>query len=242
MLVAFALVAVLALLAFHQDARGPDLVGEAAGPAGPAPLVNRIIEAAMVGDDPARLEAGARRLETIGYASTAEVLRERADLLREVAEDSPYGSPFPEATSPSWSRYVEAMGTADLDAISPSGHLGRWQLSPRRLQDLGLMAEVQQAGRLVTGTWVPPMTAERWQSEAAQYRAFLQGTADHRRRILGGPAIGAEVEGQAVTLSGALAVAKHATIKGLSAWLADPAERKRFPHTTSAFARCNGLF
>ena len=44
------------------------------------------------------------------------------------------------------------------------------------------------------------------------------------------------------TLSGLLGIAAVAGVDGCVGWLENKADRKRFPHTTQAFLRCNGAF
>jgi hypothetical protein len=73
--------------------------------------------------------------------------------------------------------------------------------------------------------------------EDAYAHAKDGGLADHVNREL-------EIDGDAhrVTLSGVMGVIQAAGLEGACEWLERPADRTRFPHTTAAFKRTNGVF
>ncbi len=56
---------------------------------------------------------------------------------------------------------------------------------------------------------------------------------------VGAPAQPTPIE---VTLSGVLGVIQAAGLEGAAGWLENPGDRTRFPHTTAAFLRTNGVF
>ena len=63
--------------------------------------------------------------------------------------------------------------------------------------------------------------------------------AEYLGRTIALPGSDADVH---VTLSGVLGVIQCAGLDGAAGWLARPSDRRRYPHTTAAFARTNGAF
>ena len=54
--------------------------------------------------------------------------------------------------------------------------------------------------------------------------------------------VSADVRPAEVTLSGVLGVIQAAGLEGAVQWLEQPVDRTRFPNTTQAFLRTNGVF
>jgi hypothetical protein len=160
-----------------------------------------------------------------------------------------FPSPLPEATDDVWTRYVRLMATGRPENISPGGHLGIFGLGPKRLEDLAFVRssrKVERDGRQVwEAEWVAPYSLERFLGDGAlQYKAFAKSTLDHRARILErhADAVGKTFATKTATLSGLLAVAHQAGLRGLARWLEDEGDRQRFPNTTAAFIKATGIF
>lgn len=173
-----------------------------------------------------------------------------------------YASPFPGVSDDAWAYFVERMAVGDTKTISPQFKLGRFGYSMRRLCDLGLCCNPRQTkyqGRTVwVAEWMPGLSQSVFLSSPdLQYQTFLQDMTDGAAYLLASyyaPAGGADVigapghDGKPVTLSGLLAVAKLASPTGLAQWLIDAVdedgvhERKKFPATTDAYLRTNGIF
>jgi hypothetical protein len=122
----------------------------------------------------------------------------------------------------------------------------------RRLADLGLAVNLRRGtygpdGKTVwLGDFKAPMSIDKFLANLkAQYRVFAKDMETHARYIdkFYRDIIGkVEIDGAPVTMSGLLAVAKHAGDKGIASWLSSDEIRHQFPGTTSAFRRFNGQF
>jgi hypothetical protein len=207
-------------------------------------------------EEPEEIEKRADELTVIGYAKTADHLRERAAMLRAArwrgrppaAPSFSYRSPLPEASDEQWARFVRLMQTGDLAAVTPSGQIGVFQTRVKRLQDLGLARDVRRAGTDGAARWTatfrPPLTLARLLSDPLlQYRVFVASMRRYRNDILARhrDALGTEIEGKPATLSGLLAVAHHAG-PALASWLTNPEDRRRFEKTTAAYGRTTEVF
>lgn len=139
-----------------------------------------------------------------------------------------------------WSQFVHVMATAKLNAVSPSNALGMFELTPRRLADLGLLEKLDRsrspAGKTVwVAKFVPPLTAEGFlKSPDRQYSAFCKSMRDYAKRIASG-----EIEKpEDMSLSGALAILHRAGPSGLNNWMSGD----RFPATVALYTRTAGVF
>ncbi|HVZ70922.1 MAG TPA: hypothetical protein VHJ20_00990 [Polyangia bacterium] len=206
-------------------------------------------------EEPEEIDRRANELTVIGYAKTADHLRERAATLRAArwrgrppGASFTYRSPIPEASDEQWARFVRLMQTGQLAAVTPSGQLGLFQTRVKRLQDLGLARDVRrvpgEGAARWTATFKPPLTLARLLSDPLlQYRVFAASMRRYRGEILERhrDALGKEIEGKPATLSGLLAVAHHAG-PGLASWLTNPEDRRRFQKTTAAYGQTTGVF
>lgn len=204
--------------------------------------------------DPAKLEERADDADRAGYPQTAAAIRERAQRIRgaeKVLAPKPGGpdvhSPIPEASDATWTRYMEVIagGTAS-NAVSPGGDLGLFGLSLPRLADLGYVTHVRRdaAGKWAAD-WVAPLTQENFLGDVkVQYEAFVKATLADRKAIVARhrEAVGRTLAKKVVTLSGLLAAVHQAGLGGLGKWLASGADRVRFPRSTNAFLKGNGIF
>ena len=200
-------------------------------------------------DDPEEIDRRADSLSGIGYARTADHLREKAALLRRSgAPASTYRSPIPGASDEQWARFARLMQTGELATITHSGQVGLFQTRLKRLEDLGLARGVRpenhHGGATWTATFRPPLTMDRLLADPiAQYRIFAASMKGYREDILGRHrvALGTTIEGKPATLSGLLAVAHHAG-PALSSWLTSQDDRRRFAKTTAAYHSATGVF
>lgn len=204
---------------------------------------------------PHQLRAGAVYALGIGYAQAARVLRDRADFVENVRRvaaliDTEVAgevkSPWEDVSDSAWLRYVRG---SRLDPDARAGRdwlVGVFGLSPRLLERIGLMTAVRKDGDRWEGKWTGRVPGELFvKSLPAQVQALTAISHLHRAEsgdILDAM-IGREIDGQEATLSGLLTVALRAGgAKGLESWCTSPAERRKFQHTTAAFARQNGNF
>lgn len=138
-----------------------------------------------------------------------------------------------------WAEFVRGMATSDATRVSESNALGMFELTPRRLEDLGLVDGVTRAhvnGRTMwVAKFVPPMTAAKFlRNPRAQYNAFSRSMKDYKARIERGEIV-KPVE---MKLSGALAILHWGGPKGLENW----SRGSRFSTTEMAYNRVAEVF
>ena len=204
--------------------------------------------------DQSKLDEHADEAEGAGYPHTAAAIRARASRIRAVEKtlaatpgERNMASQIPEASDASWTRFVELMaGNNAFATVSSRGDLGLFQMSPRRLADLGYVTNPRKDARGTwTGDWVAPYSREKYLSDGKlQYESFVKATRADREAILAHhrDAIGRALAGKVATLSGLLGATRQAGLRGLATWLAAAADRVKFPQTTGAYLRANGMF
>ena len=172
---------------------------------------------------------------TVGFALGAAIATR--------APEAPSSLPkIPGLKKSHWILFCSRMAKSRPSLKTPTGKLGVFQMSPRRLEDLGL---VRKTDRSMSGIWTaiwrePFSEASFLASPRLQYTAFLKSC----RRYLS-PATAARgkiVDGKPVTISGALGVLHMAGETGLLSWIKDPKVRKKFSNTTDVFLSTNGVF
>jgi hypothetical protein len=156
--------------------------------------------------------------------------------------------PLAGITRESWVKFVGAMVNGKADHVTPTYRLGAFELSVRRLCDLGVMTNLRgtglESGKVWDADWIPPGNLKTFLADPFhQYDLF----SESMRRYSADPAVtafvGALVDDTTTTLSGVLAVAHRAGLPGLSSWVVTPKERTRFSNNTTAFySKANGLF
>jgi len=159
-------------------------------------------------------------------------------------------SPIPGVSDAQWKAYLRALSDPNHQKkVSARNSLGAFFFTYPRLEDLGLVRNVRKVDKngkqVYTGDFVPPLTLAKFLAEAPlQVKAMELSAKDYLpkvKNVLGGY-VGTQVEGQAVTLSGILAVAHRAGFKGAQSWFKDPRDRTKFPNTTAAYKAANGAF
>ena len=165
--------------------------------------------------------------------------------------DSTLRSPLPGISVPAWQRFVAALELEErpgqvpqprrIDAISARGGFGSYDLSPRRLQELGYVTALVRHGgaarhrkrHLYTCTFVAPWTARRFLADAgAQLEALSRSMAGYLQDLEAGRL----VRPAGCSLAGALAIL-HCGGRGALAKY--PA---LFPHTRAVYERAQGAF
>jgi hypothetical protein len=152
--------------------------------------------------------------------------------------------PLASVARPSFARFVALMACSPTAFKSSSGKLGAFQFSPKRLQDLGLVAETSRTSSpspIWVAVWRPPFSEDLFLvSPKVQYAAFVKSCRKylpiamaHRSK---------NIDGKVSTLSGILGVLHVAGESGFASWFSDSKVRKRFTNTTSTFNNTNGVF
>lgn len=182
-------------------------------------------------NDPRRKEAPARRRQVRNTPPITARTRK---------------SPIADVPVESWDQFRLAMADpANSTKISGSGHLGLYRFSWPRLDELGMAYGVKRTGRQWSGKFAPPYSVEGFLvSPTLQDSVFGLSCAEFASRIRDQHRadIGRDIDGTPTTLSGLVAVAHCAGLHGQGSWLSRSDDRVRYPHTTAAFRRANGLF
>ena len=155
-----------------------------------------------------------------------------------VRGDLPFvlGSPLSGVSDEDWTCFALLVRSAPVRAVSAANAIGMFEITPRRLADLGLMTNLESArapsGRTVyVGEFVKPWSLGRFLSNPkAQYAAFTQSMKDYFARL---PA----VMPAGLSRSGALAVLHRVGPQGLETWC-----ERRFPNTEAFVEKVNGIF
>lgn len=168
----------------------------------------------------------------------------QATQLRPIPSEGLVTSPLPTVPDASWTNFVRLMGSPECaTGKTDKGYLGLFLFSPARLAHFGAVTNVRRENGKLEGDFVPPLTEPDFlRSPALQYRAFARSCGEYASRLARWPAPLPEVDATRTTLSGLLAVAHRAGLKGLRRWLRSAEDRRLHPFTSAGFDLCNGLF
>jgi len=129
----------------------------------------------------------------------------------------------------------------------PAMRLGSFDLTIRRLCDLGVMdnprmvSQPNAEDRLWIADWV--IDKKAFYNPMAQYRFFSESIERYASEAPLLAYVGAQIDQDPITLSGALMVAHRAGLPGFLSWVINPKERTKFTrNTTQHFKRANGIF
>jgi hypothetical protein len=175
------------------------------------------------------------------YPKLAGVVRAKANTLLK--------SPIPGVTSARWLTYAKRMREGKLTDLTDTWQVGAWRLRAPQLAALGLVRNVRRGvfiSRMVwLADWVDPIDPEAFfKAPKRQYAAFAAASAQDAAFVRKTFAryLGTSTPWGPVTLSGILGLSLRAGRKGAAGWLAKPHDRIKFPGTTAAFRRANGVF
>ena len=242
-----ALLAVL-IAASRAHARGAAVP---AIPPAPVPAVDPNLKKIVASGNPKAIAQAAIAIHKAGNPTLAAALAKRAKGLAVTNSDAAYKSPFPGVADLAWSAFVHAMRGPNPKAITPAYSLGMFSFGMRRLVDMGLATNLhkfQFHGKTVwTADWIPSLQPgpDKFLSDPdLQYRTFAKSMLAYGKQIAREmpEAVGSTLNGQTVTLSGLLAVAKQAGFDGLKTWAASDEARARYHTTTEQFEKLNGVF
>jgi hypothetical protein len=144
-------------------------------------------------------------------------------------------SPIAGVTPSLWLLFIGRV-SREAPTFSSANHVGRFRQRRERLLELGFDPAA------VLGSSEAQLAALDADMGDAYKHASSSGLL---KEYLGTPLelrSSGETRVDAVTLSGVLGVIQAAGLEGAVQWLERPADRTRFPHTTQAFLRCNGVF
>ena len=164
----------------------------------------------------------------------------RGDTFLDDGEEAQIKSELPDVDDACWTQFVRSMITAPLSAVSRSNALGLFEMTPRRLADLGAVKRLTRArsdeGRTIwVAVFVPPLSCEKFlKNPQTQYRVFGKSMRDYTNKISTGE-IGRDPK---MSLSGALAILHRCGPNGLETWKSGD----RFPTTMMAYDRVAGIF
>lgn len=143
------------------------------------------------------------------------------------------GSPLVGVSDDAWLIFVARL-ERESPQFSSSRHVGQYRQRRERLAELGVDPAV------VSGSSQAQRAALDVDLVDAHHHAAEGGVlAEHLGRPILLPG---HEETETITLSGLLGVIQCAGLDGAVGWLENQGDRKRYPHTTQAFLRTNGVF
>lgn len=144
-------------------------------------------------------------------------------------------SPIEGVGTTEWSQFVGRV-SRELPEFTSSRHVGQFRQRVDRLRELGIDPD-----EVARSTDAQARALEADMADAYDHAVSSGLVAEYRGVLVDvpGPAGRGPVP---VTLSGVLGVIQAAGLEGAVGWLEDPGDRERFPHTTQAFLRTNGVF
>jgi hypothetical protein len=143
------------------------------------------------------------------------------------------GSPLPGVPDGAWLQFVSLL-EREAPTFSSSRHVGRYRQRRERLAAFGVDPQA------LLGSAAAQRAALDADLTDAHHQAAAGGVlAEHLGRPIPIPG---RVGTAAITLSGVLGVIQCAGLDGAVSWLERMNDRKRYPHTTQAFLRTNGVF
>lgn len=167
--------------------------------------------------------------EVVAQIQEAAGCHEGADQTRSFAP----GSPIASVPDDAWRMFVMRLERED-PTFSSSRHVGQYRQCRDRLEELGIDP------RKVLDSAQAQRSALDVDLADAHHHAVEGGLlAEHVGRRVVVPGRDAP---EAITLSGVLGVIQCAGLDNATNWLERPGDRKRYPHTTQAFLRANGVF
>jgi len=181
--------------------------------------LHRVLEVSAAGDTQG---AQVELLPGAGVARDPEVM---------LASSSPIAGVAPAA----WLRFVGQV-SREAPTFSGTQHVGRFRQRRDRLLELGIdpAKVIDSPDAQLAALDADMLDAYKHAQSSGLVDEYL-GTKVELRA-------GAEARPTKVTLSGVLGVIQAAGLEGAVQWLEQPADRTRFPNTTQAFLRCNGVF
>ncbi len=217
----------------------------------PAPATSAPLKRILASGNPKAIAAAAVEVHKSGNPAAAERIYQHAKNVAVVTPAATYTSPFPGVGNEPWTLFVRALRGQNAKAITPNYYLGLFGFGMRRLVDMGLArnpAKMEWQGKQVWGAeWLPaysPGPDKFLANPELQYRTFVKSMVGYGKQIATElrEVIGSTLDGDPVTLSGLLAVAKQAGFDGLRKWIASEEVRAEHRTTTAQFHKLNGLF
>jgi hypothetical protein len=167
--------------------------------------------------------------EVVAQMQEAAGLHGAADQTRALAPGSPLGGIPDDA----WREFVTRL-EREAPTFSSSRHVGQYRQRRERLAELGIDPTAIHGSAAAQRAALDVDLAD-----AHGHAAAGDLISEHLGRLFALPGRdGAEM----VTLSGLLGVIQCAGLEGAVGWLERSNDRKRYPHTTRAFLRTNGIF
>jgi hypothetical protein len=248
--VVFGVGILIAILAATRKAQAQEAAASSPAVKASSPSTAASVKKIVDSGDPRKMVAAAQVAKQGGDHALADGLVKEARNAAVVNAKS-YPSPFPTVAGPEWTQFVIYLRGKNPKQITPGYSLGLFGFGMRRLVDLGLASNPHKGtynGKTVwLADWAPALTPgpDTFLGDAqTQYNAFVKSmqlyAAQVHKEIP--EAVGAQLDGKAVTLSGLLAVAHRAGWAGLKEWMGDAKVRAAHPQSTDIFNKENGLF
>jgi hypothetical protein len=151
-------------------------------------------------------------------------------------------------TREKWLAFLRASVCGNPRTVNRSFRLGTFGLTIRRLCDLGIMTSPRRirynGNPVFDADWILPWSLDSFQRQPMQqYELFTRSIVLYSKAPTVIASLGEAVDGNTITMSGALMLANRAGASGMRSWIADKNDRRRYSRNTTAyFAKANGIF
>jgi hypothetical protein len=144
-------------------------------------------------------------------------------------------SPIENVAPAAWLMFVGRV-SRESPSFCAAQHVGRFRQRRDRLRELGI-----DPATIIDSPQAQLAALDADMRDAYEH-AYGSGLVDEYLGTKLELRAGGDARAAEVTLSGVLGVIQAAGLEGAVEWLEHPADRTRFPNTTQAFLRCNGVF
>ncbi len=192
------------------------------------------VEPSPQGPAPSSMQAPPPPIDVAPVAAPGGLPAEIVAQMQDEAAPAPFapGSPLGGISDVAWCEFVTRLDR-ESPTFDSSRHVGRYRQRRERLAELGIDPVA------IHGSAVAQRAALDTDLADAHAHAAAGGLFEYLGRPIAVPGL----EGsEKITLSGVLGVIQCAGLEGAVGWLERPSDRKRYPHTTQAFLRSNGVF
>lgn len=179
--------------------------------------------------EPSRVVPLAPPLEAVAQTQEVADIQEAVDQAHAMVP----GSPLVGVSDDAWRAFVARLAR-ESPQFSSSRHVGQYRQRRERLAELGVDPSV-----VLNSAQAQRVALDLDLADAHRHASEGDVLATHLSRPIVVP--GCE-EAVTITLSGLLGVIQCAGLDGAVGWLERQSDRKRYPHTTQAFLRSNGVF
>lgn len=217
--------------ATDADGRGMPSDGAAWPVPPPAPLASTPPADGRRGSPRAIARSEDARVEILSRPTTAPSSRHAGTITV-----SGRSSPIEGIGTEEWGSFIGRV-SREVPTFTTSRHVGQFRQRKDRLAELGI-----DPAKILNSPDAQVAAFEQDMCDAYAHANQSGLVSDHLGETVSIPMPDGSEAAAKITLSGMLGIIQAAGLEGAAQWLEVPADRRRFPNTTQAFTRTNGVF